>query len=683
LSKISFWTSYWGLAADPFSEEPLHYNTANFERLLVRYAPIEEVDEIIAKLYQEKEHLLRRKYYVIGLRGMGKTTILNYVVRKILEEPSGRILPIYVNNVHVKDPGDPIDPAKDSEKLRLNFCLRTIEALFNTVLHIFKGYTSECSSIEKARAKYYELKGKILIDQSTAEALLKEYLNRLKKDFDLFLLLYDELDKVDDYNIVLKFLRSSQGLLETLSEYGCVLFVCGVPDFSKMLHSSEYSGVSGHEIWIRPWALQDARTLIKSRLDYALFSDKFPFEDKVIEVICSKAEGRPRLVQSQARDALIWGAYSGAKRIDEKFLGSFMWKDNSILRFRADIQSLKELQEGVNILKKVYDPDRDDPSIYFLMMKIFEVGRIFSLSTDLREKYGIDMEADRFERLVYLLKDFDAVNERQTSGKKYYVLNNKLQNLFSYVKNALKESLEYLPRAIKVELGEVRESKMEFNLRNEITKILVTNPHHRYRRSDLVKEIMNNPDAKIRALEHYKVASEKELKSKLMAAIATVMRTLQKEGVVIQVFRGNRISYQFSEALEEIGWAKNLLLDEDVLQNYQSAINTLKEGNLSEVIPLLRLAVENTLRHLAKVYQIELPDKVKFDTLAPINEMMYRAKVYDQGLKAMIDAFNIEVGPICHGTVKLEDAERAKNLLERAQMIIRKLYIIKKERVKS
>jgi Cdc6-like AAA superfamily ATPase len=668
---------------DPFSEEPLHYNTPNFEKLLVRYAPIEEVDEILEKIYQEKERLLRRRYYVIGLRGMGKTTILNYILRKIHEEHFRRILPIYVNNVHSKDPGDPIDPAKDSEKLRLNFCLRTIEALFNTVLHTFKEYTSEYSSIEKARKKYYELKGKILIDQSTAENLLKEYLNRLKKDFDLFLLLYDELDKIDEYDIVLKFLRSSQGLLETLSEYGCVLFICGVPDFSKMLHSSEYSGVSGHEIWIKRWSPQDARTLIKSRLDYALFAGEFPFEDKVIEAICDKAEGRPRLIQSEARDALIWGAYSGVKRIDEKFLGSFMWKDNSILRFQADIQNSKELREGANILRKIYDPDYDDPSIYFLMIKMFEVGRIFSTRTNLKEKYGIDIEAERFERLIYLLKDFDAVNERQTSGKKYYVLNDELQYLFSYVKNTLKESLEYLPRAIKFELKEVKESKIEFNLRNEVTKILVTNPHHRYRRSDLVKEIMRNPDAKIRALEHYKVASERELKSKLMSAIATVIRTLQKEGVIIPVSQGNRISYQFFEALEEMSWVKNLLLDEDVLQNYQSAINTFKKGDLSGTIPLLRLSVENALRHLAEVCQVELHDKAKLDTLGPINDSVYRAKVYDQGLKTMIDAFNIEVGPICHGAVKLEDIERAKNLIERAQIIIRKLYIIKKERMKS
>jgi len=664
---------------DPFSEEPLYYNSANFEKLLVRYAPVEEVDEILADLYKEKRRLMRRRYYVIGLRGMGKTTILNYIVRKTLERPSERIMAIYANNLHIKDPGDPIDPARDSEKLRLNFCLRTIEALFNTILHVLRMYTSEYSSFEKIRAKYFELKGKLSIDQATAEALLKEYLNRLKKDFDVFILLYDELDKIDDYNTVLRFLRSSQGLLETLSEYGCVLFLCGVPDFSKMLRSSEYSGVGGHEIWIHTWSVQDAKALIKSRLDYALFTGEFPFRDKVIETICSKAEGRPRLIQSQARDSLIWGAYARLKVIDEKFLDSLMWEDTSIARFKADTHTSKELQEAVNILRRIYDPDRDDPSAYFVLMKIFEAERIFSLSTTgLREKYGIDMEISQFERLVHLLKEFDAVNERQSGGKKYYVLNGKLARLFSYVRNVLKQSLEYLPRAIKMDLAEIKEPKLEFNLRNEVTKILVMNPQRRYGRAELAKEIMNNPGAKTRALEHYRVASDRDLKSKLMSALATVLHVLQKDGAVIQVARGQRISYQFSEAVEEISWAKTLRLDEDVLQNYQSAINTFKQGDLSGSIPLLRLAVENSLRHLAEVRQIELPDKAKLDTLGPINEILYQAKIYDQGIKTMIAAFNIEAGPISHGKVKLEDTERAKNLVERAQMIIRNIYIIKK-----
>ena len=100
-----------------------------------------------------------------------------------------------------------------------------------------------------------------------------------------------------------------------------------------------------------------------------------------------------------------------------------------------------------------------------------------------------------------------------------------------------------------MDLTEVKESKIEFNLRNEVMKILMTNPQRRYRRSEFVKEIMSNLDAKTRALEYYKVASERELKSKLMSALATVLRKLQKEGIIVEVVRGNRTSYQFSEIL--------------------------------------------------------------------------------------------------------------------------------------
>lgn len=681
LAKISYWTTHWGLALDPFSEEPLYYNSENFEKLLVRYAPIQEIDEILANLYKEKKRLMRKRYYVIGLRGMGKTTILNYIVRKTLEKPQEKIMSVYINNVHVKDPDELVDPARDPEKLRLNFCLRTIEALFNTILHAMKESANEYSSFEKIRAKYFELRGKTPIDQATAESLLREYLDKLRKSFDVFILLYDELDKIDDYNTVLRFLRSSQGLLETLSEYGCVLFLCGIPDFSRMLRSSEYSGVGGHEIRIHTWSASDAKALIKSRLDYALYTGEFPFKDKVVETICSRAGCRPRLIQSQTRDALVWGAYQHLKMIDEKFLNSMMWEETALARFKAEVRARKDLEEGAKILRKVYDPDRDDPAIYFLLMRIFRVVSVQSFQ--LREKCGIDMELSHLERLMHLLMDFNAVKLKQAGGKRYYVLEERLEHLLSYVKRVLKQSLEYLPRAVKLDFAEIKELKLGFTLRNEVTKILVMNPQRRYRRIEFAKEIVNNSDSRTRATEHYGVSSEKDLKSKLLSALATVLHSLKREGVVIEMSTGSRVSYQFSKAVEHLNWARNIRLDEDVLQNYQSAVNTLNQGDLCGSVPLLRLAVENSLRHLSATLEIELPDRAKLDTLGPINERLYQSKIYDQGTKAMIDAFNIEVGPIVHGAIKLEDMERARNLVERCEIILRNIYSIKKDSLRK
>jgi hypothetical protein len=681
LTKVSFWTLYWGLTMDPFTEEPLYYNSGNFEKLLVRYAPIQEVDGVLSSLYEQGQQLMRKRYYVIGLRGMGKTTILNYIVHETLKKRDKRIMSIYVNNIHIKDPAENINPAKDPEKLRLNFCLRTIEALFTTVLHILKNSVTDYESFEKIRAKFFELKGKNIIDQATAEVLLQEYLNKLKKDFDAFVLLYDELDKIDDYNTVLRFLRSSQGLFETLSEYGCVVFLCGVPDFSKMLHSSEYSGVGGHDIWINTWSVDDAKSLIQSRLENAMFSGKFPFKDTAIEAICSKAECRPRLIQSQVRDSLIWGAYNSVKIIDERFIGKVTWDESITAKFKADVKSSRELQEAASILRKAYDPDHDDPATFFLLIKIFENARL--RPTKLREKYGIDMEMGQFGRLVYLLKDFGAVVEGEVEGKKYYVLSGKIDHLFSYVKKTLNANLEYLPRAIKIDLVDLREQKLSFDLHNEVTKIFVMNPKRRFRKIEIVKIIIGNSESKMRAQEYYKVTDEGFLKAKLMSAIGTVLHFMKKDGAVVEISSGNRISFQYSEPLEEMNWVTSLRLDEDVLLNFESAVKTFRNGDLSGSIPQLRLSIEKSLRHLAEAFEAELPDKPSLDTLGPINNRLSQLHIYDQGVKTMIDAFAIEANPIVHGAVSLEDSERTKNFFDRSQMIIQKLYRLKNNHIKQ
>lgn len=79
----------------------------------------------------------------------------------------------------------------------------------------------------------------------------------------------------------------------------------------------------------------------------------------------------------------------------------------------------------------------------------------------------------------------------------------------------------------------------------EVLKIFYASPNIQFKRADLVKHIINNPDTKIRALEHYGVSSEKELRSKLMTGLSGVIRSLRKEGLIIQVCSGNKIFTNF------------------------------------------------------------------------------------------------------------------------------------------
>lgn len=680
--KKFYWTNYWKLTQDPFSEEPLYYNQMGFDKLLVRYKPIEEMEEILSDIEKHRGQLMRRRFYIIGLRGMGKTTLFNYVLRRLLKAES-RLLPVYVNNLHVKEPGDIVDPAEDPDKLRLNFCQRTTEILFDMVLDTSRGSLvgkEVLEFFEKARSSYFDNKSRGLLDQATSEALLITYLRKLREFFDVFVLLYDELDKIDDYDIVLRFLRGSQGLLERLSANGCIIFLSGVPDFALKLRG-EYKGVSGKEIPIHQWTESDAQTLIKSRLEFAAYTGAFPFENDVIAEVCSKAEGKPRLIQEQARGALIWAAYRGRKKIGRNFITQLIWKTESVRQFHADIREREELGETTKLLNRVYNPDSDDPASYNILLKAYELSRIFILPpSKFRETYGVDMNIDKFERYAQLLKQYGLMHERVSEGKKYFVLDGNVRNLLDYVRGVLKESLEYLPQVIRMKTKEVEALEPDFNLQNEIWKVLVTSPQRRFSKTELAKEILKNPDVRKRALVYYKVASDKELLSKLKQGLFPVLRKLVKDNVVTKLLIGRSNVFQFSETPSEMDFARNLRLDKDVVENLQAALRNFKYGEYNEAIPVLRLAVENSLRNLAKYLDLKLPSRHKLDTLGPINTALYKAKTYDQGLKSMIDAFAIQANPIGHGAVKLEFSDVAKLLKEQAKIIIRMLYTIKKNR---
>lgn len=689
LQKYHYWIDYWRLAQDPFTDEPLMYAAEGFDKLLVRYAPINEVDLILEDLEKHKRGILRRRYYIIGLRGMGKTTLFNYIIRTVLKhQVTKKILPIYINNVHVREPEDIIDPSKDPVKLRLNFCLRTIEAIFETVLHTLKDLNllkqvTEDFFLERRR-KYYELKGRVQIDQSSAENLLKEYLNQLRSDFDIFCLLYDELDKIDDYNVVLRFLRSSQGLLESLGRYGCIIFISGVPAFRDTLSTSEYSGVGGHEITIHPWLAEEARLLIKTRLRYAMLAGRIPFEATVIEQMCKQAEGRPRFIQRLARESLVWAAYRNEKTIDESFVQQLLWKRESIEKFLSDFRTSEVLRNAVNTLEKVYNPDRDDATIYFLLLSIYRAGRFFvSSNRELSQKYGIDIGEEHYKRLMSLLLILDAIKKKRAGGKDYYVLPKDLQIVFDHVNKNINESLEYLPRIIRLHAPEVLVPAQKFSLRDETLRILNQNPQKRFGRLDIVRSIIKDPEAKNRALSYYIVSSDRELESKLKAGLPQVLKKAYQGGLTSKFWVGRRNVYQWRTKFVDPEFFEKIRLDEDILRKLESVGQSFLAHDYDGAVTIMRLAVESSLRKLSEDCNVELPEKQREDTLGPINARLFQSKVYARNLHSMIISFKTQADPVVHGRVIVESYDQARVVLDLGKIIIREIYRLKKSIAKS
>ena len=694
LAKRRFWLDYWRLIQDPFSEEELAFATEGFEKLLVRYHPVEEIDQILADILEHKASIMRKRYYVLGSRGMGKSTLLNYVIWSISKRQAWKILPVYLSNVHVKEERDIPDHVRaevrdapshetDIHKLRRNLCLRTIEALFDTILHGLV-IPSECvdnalkTSLENRKFAYYEKRGKDKIDQFTAERLLRDLLHELRPHFDAFLFLLDELDKIRDPTIVPRFFRSIQGLLGELYTYGCVFFISGVPEIRDKLSQREYRGVSGYEIGLLPWSSGEARLLIESRLRYAMLTGDFPFSDNAVELICSKSEGRPRDIQRYARDALIWGAYRKIKKIETNFVEEHVWKEENVIRFMEDVRKDPSLEKGVALLKKTYHPDTDDPSWFFILRRIFELSRFFKPSaSELREIHGIDMDISEFERIVRLLQDVGAVKKRSARHREYFVLDPSLHNLFEYASKTLGESIEYLPRITYSESPEVKKVDVEFSLRRQVCKILAMNTGIKFGRRRIAKEIIGNISAKHRAMKYYKVASERDLESKLLQGLPSVLRKLVDEGIISKLWIGRRNVYYWFEG-PEMDFAKGIRLAKEVAKNVETAIKAMDSKDYSGAVTMMSRAIECSLRNIGEARGVKLPSTHKEDTLSPINDVLYKAKVYDRRLYSMIVSFAVQANPIRHRVEP--SADQAKLLMEHGKLVLRDSYEFRKKK---
>ena len=616
---------------------------------------------------------------------MGKTTLFNYIRKKLRDQTYSRILPVYTNNIHVQEPGENIDPSQDPQKLRFNFCLRTVENIYDAVENSHeRGMLDDnlYNYFKSKKQKYYTLKGATKIDQSTAERLLKDVLNELKASYDIFVLLYDEIDKVTDYKVVASFLRSSQGLFEDLSQLGCVMFFSAIMDFKTILHSFEYSGVGGYEIEIQPWNAKEAKTLIQTRLNYSMYAGGFPIEDDVLEKICQSQEGRPRLIQRRVRDALVWAAHLEKRKIDGLFLDNLVWKMESVKQFDEMIRNSKELKNAADALQRLYNPDADDPNIYFILMATFKTKRLFKLpAPQMRERYGIDIDIDNFDRLIHLLKDRGVLHEKVSGQDIYYVLEPGLDHLFEFVKTTLMASLEYLPNAIRTSTKEVEAIPQEFDLHGETLKLFIASPQTLFTRQEIVGKIFQNYDAKNRALRYYRVITDSQLQSKLDYGLPPVLNKLFDDGAIIKIWaeaKGGLNKYKYSEKSD---WSqfKGLQLDEDVFQNLQSSDFSFDREDYGGTISLMRTAVETSLRHLCEVANVEIPAKQSEDTLSPINVLLLQQKVYDRGTDTRIAAFAIQANPIAHGRVKVNH-EQAKNLRESGNLIIKEIYQIMKSR---
>jgi len=57
LLKRRFWLDYWQFK-DPFSKEELKFVTEGFDKLLIRYDPVDEVDQILGDILSQEADIM-------------------------------------------------------------------------------------------------------------------------------------------------------------------------------------------------------------------------------------------------------------------------------------------------------------------------------------------------------------------------------------------------------------------------------------------------------------------------------------------------------------------------------------------------------------------------------------------------------------------------------------------------
>jgi len=283
---------------------PLNYLDESFDQLFVKTEIYNNVDKYLRAL--EKQY---GTFWVSSPGGgYGKSTMLNYITRKLyLELKNRRALPFHVSIV------EPFESVKHA------FVKGFLESFLNIANEMkqFPNIPQDIQGTVIEDFKRYDKKVRILLEElpgkspSELETIFKKALNILydwneKGIFHKYVLLVDEMDKLNPDD-VLNFFAKNQHLFEELyQKYKFVIFFSGHRSWVERIHKgTEYSFYRGIIFDIQPLVdLRDIKRLIESRLiQYAhMHPADIPWTEEGYEKLRELTDGIPRDLILLARD---------------------------------------------------------------------------------------------------------------------------------------------------------------------------------------------------------------------------------------------------------------------------------------------------------------------------------------------------------------------------------------------
>jgi len=300
------WSEFWGLIADPFHMYPLTVqNFLDRPNLLVRTRAISLMDESI-EVWRRSP--VPRSTALYGRRGIGKTTLLNYVEHLLNQNLSEwRILPIGAKL---------LSPSPDPDSLLGSLFFSLMDSL---------SYNRHLSEPMRERSRKFLIgrDWEPRFDLSRLAVHFTDLISSITSHGEKVVLLVDEFDKIPR-DVVADFLKGFQGTWERLSSRD-VSWVFSLGPLEEPF--TDYAWSDGYQlidnfIPLHSWNKDEVAELIERHLravrPRTCLSDYF--DHGAISLLTRTSGGIPRNAMRLAEELLILAAQQKKRPIDEQLV---------------------------------------------------------------------------------------------------------------------------------------------------------------------------------------------------------------------------------------------------------------------------------------------------------------------------------------------------------------------------
>lgn len=332
----------------PYSVEELSFNHSEFNSLLVTNESIKAAEKLLSGINKT----MGRTYYIIGNRGVGKSTSLNYMMRWNLDIHYSN-KSNYVDAICILCPIPRTSSPKNDRELSENIMIGIFGGIKKSFTQdevknfLRNNYREIFDAVTNKILEFDEKKGEFRHQQ--LEDCINEILLKFSECYPNIILLIDDLDKTEDVNMALKALWSYQALFNDWKRsYRVILVISGKEEWIYSFEDiAEYSGIKGTNIALNDWKASDTEKLLKKRLETlqiipSPFTEEAYFKFEELGIIT------PRDILTTSEKVLNRAAKTRVHKIGPSLIEEiYYWN-------MKKIKSLRELnQKNQNIWVKI------------------------------------------------------------------------------------------------------------------------------------------------------------------------------------------------------------------------------------------------------------------------------------------------------------------------------------------